>query len=190
MTGINTDKHGNFEQNKLFNYRINYNQPLQGLSQPNYHYPNLVVKPRFNGNISEVAWKYTTPENLNTETMIYGYVYDGLNRLLAGFNQPNSDKGAGINSEIITYDANGNIQTLKRTGQKQQTSAILIDDLAYIYEGNQVKEIVDKSNNSSGFKGIKSHFGNRISYDANGNMLNLQGNYQYAPIAKPIFKFK
>jgi hypothetical protein len=43
----------------LFGYKINYNQ-VEGLEVPNSDYPDLKVKPKFNGNIAEVSWKTLT----------------------------------------------------------------------------------------------------------------------------------
>ena len=78
----------------------------------------------------------TTPPNAIANK--YAYVYDGLNRLLAGFfyKQNGADfQFSGEHNEILTYDANGNIQTLKRYAYKKNlaTAPLFIDDLHYGY---------------------------------------------------------
>ena len=75
----------------LFGYKINYTQ-VEGLETPNQDYVNLKVKPKYNGNISEVSWK-TLTEN-NEPLKRYGYVYDPLNRLSAGFYQKSGSENA------------------------------------------------------------------------------------------------
>ena len=91
-----------------FAFKINYNNvdsPVQG------------VEALYKGNISETHWK-TAGDN---QSRNYGYEYDALNRLL----QANYQKGSYaannyIDShsydEALTYDKNGNIPTLFRTG--------------------------------------------------------------------------
>ncbi len=65
---------------------------------------------------------------------------------------------------IITYDKNGNIQTLQRN---------TIDDLDYDYLGNQLTRVEDVTSNTQGFKNVSSTVGTReYSYDKNGNMVS------------------
>jgi hypothetical protein len=52
----------------------------------------------------------------------------------------------------LTYDLNGNIQTLKRTTTGSPT-AVVIDDLQYAYTGNRVTSIDDLSGNPNGYQG-------------------------------------
>ncbi|MCY0979410.1 hypothetical protein OUO26_18895, partial [Chryseobacterium sp. CY350] len=66
----------------LFGYKIKYNQ-VGGLENANTDFMDLKVKPKFNGNIAEVDWRTATEENEPLKR--YGYVYDNLNRLSAGF---------------------------------------------------------------------------------------------------------
>ncbi len=101
------------------------------------------------------------------------YVYDDLNRLLAGFYQDPTNRSKGTNNEIIEeYDLNGNIKKLKRFAYKpKSTVPALIDNLTYTYTGggNRVTNIADASNNMNGYEG-----GNGlIEYDANGNMTKM-----------------
>ncbi len=164
MTGINLDAGGNFQTGKLFNYKINYNDSnLLGSQTPNNDYSHLKVNPRFNGNIAEVQW------NSGKGNKVYGYVYDGVNRLLAGLYQEPGTPDLKTHSEIISYDLNGNIDKLKRSGYFMGTSVLLIDDLKYTYQGNRVISIADASLDPSGYEGG----GAAIGYDDNGNMTDM-----------------
>ncbi|RUT67889.1 DUF3380 domain-containing protein [Flavobacterium cupreum] len=75
-------------------------------------------------------------------------------------------------NESLTYDKNGNILSLRRNGDTDpQIQPIGIDDLMYTYaaSSNQLGNVADKSNNSSGFNDFNKT-GNDYTYDANGNM--------------------
>ena len=58
-------------------------------------------------------------------------------------------------NESLTYDKNGNIQTLARNGGfESATITTQIDNLSYFYDDtspNQLKKVVDLSNSSQGF---------------------------------------
>ncbi|REC41631.1 DUF6443 domain-containing protein [Chryseobacterium pennipullorum] len=164
MTKINDPKNLN---GKLFGYEIKYNT-VEGLVTPNMDYSNLIVKPKFNGNIAEIDWKTATVPNDNLKR--YGYVYDGLNRLLAGFYQKDTNPSAKENFEKMDYDLNGNIAALKRSGFSSGTTASLIDDLTYIYIGNKLTQVKEAAQNDIGYEGGN----NFIDYDLNGNMTNMK----------------
>ncbi|WP_131329552.1 RHS repeat domain-containing protein, partial [Chryseobacterium piperi] len=148
----------------LFGYKIKYNQ-VEGLQTPNVSFSNLKVLPKFNGNIAEVDWKTASSPNDNLRR--YGYVYDGLNRLLAGFYQRDANPSAREYFEKMDYDLNGNIINLKRSAQVQSGStAALIDDLTYSYNGNRLNKVTDATQSISGYP----TGGATIAYDLNGNM--------------------
>src|SRR5690606_24442780 len=66
-------------------------------------------------------------------------------------------------------DKNGNITTLKRYGQEELGQPIEIDDLTYAYNGNQLQNVTDATNNAEGFNdGNKT--GNDYVYDSFGNI--------------------
>ncbi|SDI87442.1 RHS repeat-associated core domain-containing protein [Chryseobacterium taeanense] len=102
----------------------------------------------------------------------YSYQYDGLNRLLRGvYSQPGSSVSANdYFSEILSYDLNGNISTLKRfSAPSSGTTAEKIDDLIYNYTGNRLDKItlpVGVVNNPSGYNALQ----NNMEYDFNGNL--------------------
>lgn len=142
---------------KLFGYKIKYNDP-----------ENAVAK--FNGNIAEVDWITGTVANGSKRR--YSYQYDNLNRLLQGtYSEPGSSVLSNdYYNEILSYDLNGNISTLKRFSRPGSgTTAEKIDDLVYNYTGNRLDMITLPSgvaNNPSGYNALQ----NSITYDSNGNM--------------------
>ncbi len=89
---------------------------------------------------------------------------------MAGLYQEPGTPDLKTNSEILSYDLNGNIDKLKRSGYFMGTSALLIDDLKYTYQGNRVISIADASLDPSGYEGG----GAAIKYDDNGNMTDMQ----------------
>lgn len=171
LDSLNINNHGD-----LFAYKIRYDT-IVGLTTPNVlDYPDYKVRPRYNGNISEVDWiSLNYPgEIVSTATYNnrYGYVYDGLNRLKAGFYQHSSRPAKGEFNEIVEeYDMNGNIGKLKRFAHKAKSSTpAKIDDLVYYYDGNQLTSIIDNPiglPNPAGYEGG----GATIKYDSNGNMI-------------------
>ena len=170
MTGINLDEVGDFQTGKLFNYKIGYNEPLGTLStKPYIADQSLEIKEKYNGNIATVSWKYNDVPN--TPVKKYGYVYDQLNRLRAGFYYENTGSGflfTEEHNELQKYDLNGNIDELQRFSYVTLTAPHKIDDLKYYYSGNKVTSITDDGD-SNGYEGG----GQTISYDANGNMIDM-----------------
>ncbi|MFN1218822.1 DUF6443 domain-containing protein [Chryseobacterium kwangjuense] len=139
---------------KFFAFELKYENPADGSAAP----------AKYNGNIAEFDWRTSTGNFLRR----YAYTYDKLNRLLdASYREPFAT--APVNdgyTEKLTYDLNGNIQTLKRY-QPLANTPILIDDLNYqVYEGNRLKKVTDENTNPSGYP----TGGNTIGYDLNGNM--------------------
>ncbi|WP_426049166.1 RHS repeat domain-containing protein [Chryseobacterium sp. NFX27] len=149
--------------NDLFGYKIKYNQ-VEGLETPNTDFPDLKVIPRYNGNIAEVDWRTSTAANDHLRR--YGYVYDNLNRLSAGFYQKDSNPSAKEYFEKMEYDLNGNITNLKRSSELivGNTAANFINNLNYTYQGNRLTSVMDLVSSIGGYKG------NTMQYDANGNM--------------------
>ena len=92
---------------------------------------------------------------------------------MAGLYQSSLNLSSQEHAEILTYDLNGNIKTLKRSAYDFGTTTTnLIDHLKYDYHGNRLLSIVDNPNgtpNPSGYEGG----GNTIAYDDNGNMTDM-----------------
>lgn len=145
----------------LFAFKMNFNY-REGVESPNNDYPELQVKPKFNGSISETAWA-TAPDFVRR----YGYVYDASGRLTAGMFQADEAPYNKEHSEILTYDKRGNINTLFRTSYKPLKGAVrVIDNLLYNNDGNRILNINDLSANRNGYEGGNA----AISYDDNGNI--------------------
>ncbi|ROH99390.1 DUF6443 domain-containing protein [Chryseobacterium daecheongense] len=170
----------------LFGYKINYNQ-VEGMETPNSDFTDLKVKARYNGNIAEVSWKTLTQENEPLKR--YGYVYDNLDRLSAGFYQKAGSESAKEFFEKIDYDIDGSISRLKRSEgvSAGNTFATMIDNLKYEYNGNKLTKVTDEQQNPSGYPYITTP--NTITYDTNGNMMthldkgisSIQYNYLNLP---------
>lgn len=178
LTGINRDQMAAPDLGgKLFSYKIKYNEK-EGVTTPDpVQFPGKEVKPKYNGNIAEIDWRSVENigNNPSTTPKRYGYVYDRLNRLTAGFYQTPNNPNVGENTESIGYDLNGNITSLFRTSVLEygSTTPTKIDDLEYIYaaqnKSNKLITLNDNSFNPTGYEGG----GTEIKYDVNGNMTEM-----------------
>ncbi|RZM26427.1 MAG: RHS repeat-associated core domain-containing protein [Pedobacter sp.] len=155
MTGINDPTNLN---GKLFGYDIHYQNPTDAGISPK----------RYNGNISEVNWRVSS----NSILKRYAYQYDGLNRLTIGtfLNPDFAVPQNNWNNEEVTYDNNGNIESLTRNAKSfYGNNSEKIDDLEYYYSGNRLLKVVDNTGNPTGYE----VGGNTIEYDDNGNMKTM-----------------
>jgi RHS repeat-associated protein len=123
----------------------------------------------FNGNISETFWK-TDTDNFKRS---YGYQYDNLNRLTNAIYQK-QDVPTNSYNERLTYDPNGNIITMYRTGYQDGSDEgmpIEIDKLVYGYaeKSNTLLSVYDESQSTNGFKDGNIN-DNDFKYDGYGNM--------------------
>ena len=165
---------------------------MEGLQTPDTSDTSLQVLPKYNGNIAEVDWK--TGVSANESLKRYGYVYDKLNRLSAGFYQNSTNPSLREYYEKATYDLNGNIKTIQRTAQRMGPTALLIDNLTYDYENsnmsNRLQKVKDAVTLSQGFpyKATPTNIG----YDDNGNMTSFPDKnissiqYNYLNLPKKI----
>jgi RHS repeat-associated protein len=147
----------------LFAFKINYTTVQ---NQTGYTGASL-----YNGNISETYWRCATDNKIRK----YGYKYDHLNRLKdAIYMLPNTTVLGNFN-ESMTYDKNGNILTLDRTGKDENIPLTPIDKLTYNYEVNTNKliKVDDATNMQDGFENL-ANLPIEYEYDANGNMLKDQ----------------
>ncbi|QKX03575.1 hypothetical protein HN014_01145 [Aquimarina sp. TRL1] len=151
LTGINDV---NNLGSDLFAFGINYNRVTENASRADGLY---------NGNISETLWK-TASDNTKRS---YSYQYDDLNRITAGYANIGSYNLLGV-----TYDKNGNIQTLTRNGHTNAAATAFgaMDKLVYSYNGgNKLLKVTDSGNKIFGFTdGTNTE--DDYTYDANGNM--------------------
>lgn len=155
---------------KLFAYELKYHNP-------NY---STVSTGKYNGNIAEIDWQAADGGTFRR----YNYQYDALDRLKSGiYSEPNTTAPQNnYYNESLTYDVNGNIQTLKRNRLLANVGAVVMDNLGYTYTGNRLGTVTDASGNYGGYPDTS---GNPISYDGNGNMIDhldkgiLQIDYNY-----------
>ena len=127
--------------------------------------------PCYNGNISRMQWQNTYDNVLRG----YDFEYDGLNRLTASAYAEGTDMSQNKDrySEYIPqYSPNGSIERLQRYGKKNNGTFGLIDDLTYLYNGNQIQSISDKAGSllydgSFDFKDGANE-GTEYFYNANG----------------------
>ncbi|ROH90618.1 RHS repeat-associated core domain-containing protein [Chryseobacterium cucumeris] len=155
---------------KLFAYELKYHNPVYF----------TVSTGKYNGNISEIDWQAADGGTFRR----YNYQYDGLDRLKNGiYSEPNATVPQNnYYNEALTYDVNGNIQTLKRNLLLSNAGAVVMDNLGYTYTGNRLTQVNDSSGNYAGYPDVS---GNEIPYDGNGNMTShvdrgiLQISYNY-----------
>ena len=180
MTHINKDQMdlGNLG-GKLFSYNIKYTQK-EGIENPDQvQFSGKNVKAKYNGNIAEVDWRAveTLGVNPSSTPKRYGYAYDNLNRLTAGYYQNPNNPNSKENTESLDYDLNGNITNLYRTSviSYGTNTATVIDNLSYAYAegGNKLTGITDSSQNQTGYENYPPTY--PINYDLNGNMLSMYG---------------
>jgi RHS repeat-associated protein len=167
----------------LFAFKINYNIVQDQL--PGYTGIRL-----YNGNISETYWVTASDYKLRK----YGYKYDNINRLKDAVYMRPGTTFLGNYNESLTYDKNGNITTLYRTGENENPSATDIDALTYGYEANTNKliKVDDASGFTAGFKDGPS-LTNEYAYDTFGNMtkdfnkgINTDITYNHLSLPKKI----
>lgn len=154
---------------KYFGYDLGYDKAQTIVTGTSY------ANPSFTGNIAGTMWK--TKGNRSRK---YDFAYDAVNRLTgADFNQHDNgsfNKTAGIDFSVanISYDANGNLLTMRQTGWKGSNSAF-IDQLKYNYTSysNKLLSVYDTVNDPSlklgDFKD-GTNVGNDYTYDVNGNL--------------------
>jgi RHS repeat-associated protein len=120
LKGINLDASGNLTNN-IFSYRLDYEEGTTGL---------------FDGNIKKQYWK----SNIDGKERSFDFLYDGASRILsASYASLPTGENYALNN--VTYDANGNIKTLSRSGatNTNYTAFGNVDNLTYTYQSNSNK---------------------------------------------------
>ena len=131
---------------------------------------------RKDGMITALKWR----KDFGTKQRLYNFDYDGLNRMTdanykAGANGAWSNDNDFYSEKNITYDLNGNIQTLKRKQKISAAASAWIDDLSYNYgasPGNQLIRVTENSTateKDSGFKDGNVSTDDYV-YDVSGNL--------------------
>lgn len=163
----------------------------------------------YNGNISAMVTTITSTTDLTSQITAQtsqsdlpqacAYTYDQLNRLLEqkAFTNYNSttntwDAGTSYNNHNrmkLSYDANGNIETLERWGAYTSGTSTKFDDLNYKYD-NDVRGTTTKQNNK--LYHVKDAITNTAAYlndiEDQGSMPTtiLNANYTYDAIGNLI----
>ncbi|RFM33054.1 DUF6443 domain-containing protein [Chitinophaga silvisoli] len=131
----------------------------------------------YNGNISGVKWKAGS-DNI---ARAYGYSYDKINRLVNADFRQSTDGQTWTNNSMdftvsnLSYDANGNIQSMKQMGLIG-TASSTIDQLSYTYKtgSNKLESVTDAVNTTTAKLGDfnnGTNTGNDYTYDNNGNTI-------------------
>ncbi|HBT93828.1 MAG TPA: hypothetical protein DEB23_06170, partial [Chitinophagaceae bacterium] len=143
-------------------------------------------KQLFNGNIRHMVTSIQSPQDSNEgdlEPQLTSYQYDQLNRIVsmdvfsgASAIQSNSFAGVGISNKYRTrysYDADGNLQKLQRSGHQAGGSSPDMDDFTYHYQAgkNQLLYVSDAVNNAAYTNDLKNQMPNNYAYDAIGNLI-------------------
>jgi RHS repeat-associated protein len=163
----------NGDTNDLFGMQFLYDQTDANLGNTAY----------YNGKLSAVKWMSKDGSGNSSYERAFRYYYDGLNRDTAAVyaERTTASTGAfatthGWDEDRISYDQNGNIQTLYRNSAAQGTGAhIGIDNLTYTYSTtnpNQLLTITDGTTASYTGAGFRNLTGSTASYtyDGNGNL--------------------
>ncbi len=124
--------------------------------------------PCYGGNISSMDWK------TEDKTRGYNFEYDDLSRLIKAQYLENGSKSSHY-STSYTYDKMGNVTGLHRNGLQDGSTYGLIDDLTYLYDGNQVVKIDDKVEDPT-YNGVFNFMDGadeekEYEYDKNGNLV-------------------
>ena len=159
LTSINESLFHNNNTDYLFGFIINYND--DGF--------RVDSEKQYNGGISSILWK------TNNDNKLRGYTfdYDNLNRL-TNAQTLRSYGGPGLfrkteHQENLSYDKNGNILSLYRTGEEPDGQLNEIDELTYSYTGNRLMKVTDENGSPDGFKD-GTNTGDDYEYDDFGNI--------------------
>lgn len=169
---LNKEGAGQYSQEVDYRYNIRgWLTQINDIETPNASdYFNMQLQydeaNQYNGNIGTASWK----NPFETSTNSYAYNYDPANRIKNAIYTTTASNGMNFDVSGITYDANGNIETLQRTGTHNAQAAQLFDNLDYDYVGNQLTKVTDASGKDKGFKdGANTTY--EYVYDANGNLI-------------------
>jgi RHS repeat-associated protein len=180
LLGINRNFVNDAASN-YFGFELGYDKTTSIINGTTY------ANPQYNGNIGGTIWK----SKGDNEKRMFDYTYDNANRLTgADFNQrfgstwAKTDPGNAANKinfsvSNLTYDANGNILTMKQQGWKPDGSDV-VDDLSYSYvlSGNSNKLLavtestaIGSTDNKLGDFTDKNRTQDDYTYDGNGNLI-------------------
>ena len=172
-------------------------------ARPNTPTPVAQLNPtgedQYNGNIKSIRYQ-TKGTSTQQQFSAYQYQYDKNNWLRkatfgSGTETPvsggrhqvsyNPDANEDYAVKDITYDANGNIQTLTRNGYTDATGTNDMDDFDYVYQdgGNKLAGVKDGGDNPDvdRYNDLKNQTDTNYSYNSIGQLVfNKQEGTTYA----------
>ena len=122
---------------------------LTGQASP-YFRQELSYAGRYDGYVTATRWKHS-----NSPFQYYGYTYDGYGQLTAAYHLTDDGQRDMCFDEEATYDLNGNILTMARTGAAPSDS----HTYTYTNDGNRLVGLKEQGGPTYAY-----------AYDANGNM--------------------
>ncbi|MCU0471048.1 MAG: hypothetical protein MUF58_20905 [Arcicella sp.] len=146
LKGINLDASGNLT-NSLFSYRLSYE--TAGF---------------YDGNIGKQEWK----SNIDGKERSFTFNYDGASRLKSG-TYTSALAGENYSLNNVSYDFNGNITNLSRSGWRSNNTFGVVDNLNYTYlpNSNKILKLDDASGETASFKDVS---GNDYDYWLDGSL--------------------
>lgn len=189
-----------------FLHHINVGNTFENVADSNHifeeniYYDKGFLSKLYNGNISGITWRKAG----NTASVeAYGYSYDNLDRLTHAEYRRKTALGLWQKDQYdytasnITYDGNGNLQTMNQQGIDPPAinTPIPMDQLSYTYAANSNKLIkvtdgIPAANTQSlpDFKDNNNALTEEYTYDDNGNMVyddNKKATVIYNYLDKP-----
>ena len=166
---------------------------VSGISSPSGFSEQLLRETaqnaQFSGNIGSIKWQNTS----NGELHGYDYTYDGLGRLTEGRYTSFTKMVSGYYDELVSYNANGSIETLQRKGMKNNGTFGLIDDLSIEYDGNHLLKVTDAAEalnyngaldfNDGANADCEYHYDSNgaLTYDSNRGITSITYDYGHRP---------
>ena len=166
---------------------------VSGISSPSGFSEQLLRETaqnaQFSGNIGSIKWQNTS----NGELHGYDYTYDGLGRLTEGRYTSFTKMVSGYYDELVSYNANGSIETLLRKGMKNNGTFGLIDDLSIEYDGNHLLKVTDAAEalnyngaldfNDGANADCEYHYDSNgaLTYDSNRGINSITYDYGHHP---------
>ena len=149
----------NNDNNDLFGMQLHYESAVPGLDN----------QARYNGTVSAMSWQTSNVAfPITNGEKGYVYQYDGAGQLLeANYKEKplSAWTASGRYREKQSYDLNGNIQRVLRTGAVGD----IVDSLGLSYTGNRLSAITEDGSPIYGYRQAST---TGLTYDANGNPNN------------------
>lgn len=140
-------------------YQYNIKDWMTSMTSPHYS-QNLAYN--LDGNIKTMQWSRAGESAPKT----YSFTYDNLSRIKQA-EYTASGKARAFSTQY-NYDLNGNITELHRNALNGNGTPTIMDDLAMTYNGNQLIQVENGSDDEELVNGVRYNGGNLLTYDKNG----------------------